>query len=266
MGFFSPSSSYHEVPGLSQFLSPLQGFQPGLGKSGRVAKNLLGDLQSGNYEGLAGSFLSPIKDQFAVNQRENDRSLNMGANALYQGSQPGLMAAIGNEGRLKNQEGLGMSLASAIPGLYGQASNAFQSAYNTKQGLTLDAMRAALEGKIGGNKLVTNPSMWSSITGGLKDLMQGAGSLAGGFGMGGSGGGGCWIAEAVYGIDDPRTHFLRWWLNTVWAHESIVGFIFMALYLRIGQRVARVVKRNNLVRWVARFVFDGLLTKATGKL
>ena len=199
MSFFGTGASYKEVPGLSQYLSPLQNFDPGLGFAGRQAKGVLKHMGQGDYEGLASSFLSPIKDQYAVNQRENERDLSMGANAFQQGAQPGLMATIGNESRLKNQEGLGMSLASAIPQLYGQMSNTFGQARQTRIGSQLQGLQSALQGKLGGNQLVTSPSIFSQLASGA----QAAGSLAGGFGLGKQP---CWIAEALYGVEIGRAH------------------------------------------------------------
>jgi len=266
MGFFSPSASYKEIPGLGQQLGPLQNFgsQFDLGAADygqRQAKGLMKQMGQGNYEGLAGTFLSPIRDSYAVSQREGERSNMMGANALQQGAQPALMAAIGQEGRLKNQEGLGLALSNAVPQLYGQAQSAFGAGRQrqiSELGLDLDARKAALQGKIGGNQLVTGPSIFGSIMQGL----GGAAGMASGLGYQPFKQG-CWIAEACYGVDDPRTHFLRYWLNNVWAVQSPIGFMFMWLYLRVGQRVARMVKRNRIAKAVARFVFDALLDKAT---
>jgi hypothetical protein len=72
----------------------------------------------------------------------------------------------------------------------------------------------------------------------------------------------CWIAEALFGADDPRTHLLRFWINQVWARESILGCIFAYLYSRFGERLARVVKRNRALRGLALIVFRRLLKKA----
>lgn len=51
--------------------------------------------------------------------------------------------------------------------------------------------------------------------------------------------GGCWIAESIYGVDDYRTHIMRFWLNNVWAKQSKIGSLVMKLYLKFGQRIAK---------------------------
>lgn len=183
MGFFTPS--YKQVGGLDSYLSPLSGFgqQYDLGAADfgqRQAKGLLKQLGQGNYDNLLGSYLSPLRDQAQVNQRENERDLQMGANAFQQGAQPGLMAALGNESRLKTQEQLGMQLASAVPQLYGAAQGAFNAGRGrqiSEMGLDEQAREAALRGKIGGNQMT--PSIFSST---ILPLLQSAGGIMGGLG------------------------------------------------------------------------------------
>jgi hypothetical protein len=47
----------------------------------------------------------------------------------------------------------------------------------------------------------------------------------------------CWIAERIYGFDDPRTFLLRLWLNGPF-QQRWYGRLTMALYRRFGQWVA----------------------------
>jgi len=86
-------------------------------------------------------------------------------------------------------------------------------------------------------------------------LGQAAGNESGFFG--------CWIAEAIYGVDDSRTHQLRYWLNFVWAKESIIGRYTMKLYRLVGRQVAAVVKRNSFVRGCFKPIFDFALSCAS---
>lgn len=72
---------------------------------------------------------------------------------------------------------------------------------------------------------------------------------------------GCWIAEAIYGTDDPRTHVVRAWLNTEFAVRPI-GRIVMNAYWKFGQRVAAVVRRSNILKAVFRPLFDRALSEA----
>lgn len=72
---------------------------------------------------------------------------------------------------------------------------------------------------------------------------------------------GCWIAEAIYGVDDPRTWLLRSWLNGPFA-ETRIGSAVMALYMVIGRPVARIARRSMTVRAVLRPLFDAALRRA----
>jgi hypothetical protein len=71
----------------------------------------------------------------------------------------------------------------------------------------------------------------------------------------------CWIAEAVYGVDDWRTHVVRAWLSGPF-RETSIGSLVMALYLKFGQRVAAVVRRSSLMRMAFKPLFDLALRKA----
>lgn len=73
---------------------------------------------------------------------------------------------------------------------------------------------------------------------------------------------GCWIAEAVYGVDDPRTHIVRAWLNGPF-RETRAGNLIMDLYLAIGKPVAWAVRRSSLLRRLFRPLFNLALAKAT---
>ena len=73
---------------------------------------------------------------------------------------------------------------------------------------------------------------------------------------------GCWIAEAIYGVDDPRTHTVRAWLNGPF-RETVVGSLVMDLYLTVGQQVAWVARRSSTLRAILKPLFDVALRKAT---
>nr|UXE44939.1 hypothetical protein Hi04_10k_c3996_00014 [uncultured bacterium] len=94
----------------------------------------------------------------------------------------------------------------------------------------------------------------------VKDLVQGNS------GHGSDGGGGahsksCWIAEALYGVSDPRTHLLRAWLTLIY-DERRPGWMFVALYRRFGRRTASLIERGLLPRLVFQPLFDALVEKA----
>ena len=71
----------------------------------------------------------------------------------------------------------------------------------------------------------------------------------------------CWIAEALYGVEDPRTLTLRWWLTSVYDGRQR-GWMFVALYRRIGRRVAASIRAGRLPRRALLPLFDVLAEKA----
>lgn len=71
----------------------------------------------------------------------------------------------------------------------------------------------------------------------------------------------CWVAEAIYGIDDPRTHLVRAWINGPF-RETAVGNAVRGLYLAIGQQVAWAARRSSLLRAALKPLFDAALRKA----
>lgn len=101
------------------------------------------------------------------------------------------------------------------------------------------------------------PSIFGQMAGGLGGLMGGIGAM-------GSGGiFGCWIAEAIYGVDDIRTHLVRSWLNGAFK-RSLMGVLIMKVYLLLGRRVASLVKKHALLKRALRPVFNLALRKAIG--
>ena len=70
--------------------------------------------------------------------------------------------------------------------------------------------------------------------------------------------GGCWVAEAVYGSGDLRTHLLRKYLNGEFK-QTLKGKIIMFFYLRIGKFVAFLVNRSNKLKKFFKFFFDQAL-------
>lgn len=73
---------------------------------------------------------------------------------------------------------------------------------------------------------------------------------------------GCWIAEAIYGIDDPRTHLVRAWLNGPF-RETKIGNAVMSVYLAIGRQIAWMARRSSMLRAALKPLFDAALRKAT---
>lgn len=70
---------------------------------------------------------------------------------------------------------------------------------------------------------------------------------------------GCWIAQAVYGEHDIRTHIVRQWLNAEYARTKI-GSVVMKAYRKIGRQIAPFVR--GPVRWALKPLFDIALREA----
>lgn len=48
----------------------------------------------------------------------------------------------------------------------------------------------------------------------------------------------CWIAEALYGVDAPRTQLVRAWLSECYERREPWSLVVVPLYHRFGQRTA----------------------------
>lgn len=97
----------------------------------------------------------------------------------------------------------------------------------------------------------------------VKDVIQGGGGMmsdATGTPPGGMSKP-CWVAEELYGVQDPRTLLLRAWLMLAY-DERRRGWVFIALYQRFGREAANLIRRGCLPRGVFRRAFDVLVDKA----
>lgn len=179
-------------PGM-QGVSNLENFaaHQSLGKAGKQAKGLMREMGSGDYSGIAGSMLAPIHDQYAAQGREQERNALMGANAMYAGSQPALMAGLQNESRAKMAEGEGLAYGQAIPQLWSQAGSQYQNALNSARSGELSALQSAMQGRLGSNQFITQPgwldrvSQVAGVAGQIGGLAMGIPGLGGRMGSGG---------------------------------------------------------------------------------
>jgi hypothetical protein len=71
----------------------------------------------------------------------------------------------------------------------------------------------------------------------------------------------CWIAEAIYGVDDLRTHIIRAWLTGPF-ERTLLGGAAMWLYRKFGRAVAYAVERSAFLRWLLKPIFDIALSRA----
>jgi hypothetical protein len=102
------------------------------------------------------------------------------------------------------------------------------------------------------------------LYGHVKDIIQGGGgrrSDATGKPPGGRSKAFCWVAEAVYGVDDARTLLLRAWLSRVY-DEKRPAWPLIALYKRFGRAAANLIRRGYLSRGMFRLLFDALVRRA----
>ena len=93
----------------------------------------------------------------------------------------------------------------------------------------------------------------------VKDIVQG--STGGGNDGSGTHSKSCWIAEALYGPHDPRTHLLRAWVTVVY-DERRPGWMFVGLYRVFGRSAAALITRGILPRVLFQPLFDTLVEKA----
>lgn len=82
----------------------------------------------------------------------------------------------------------------------------------------------------------------------------------GGGGNGNDGGGihtkACWIAEALYGVDAPRTQLMRSWLNDCYEQRAPWSLVVLPLYRRFGQRTALFLHSFPVFKNLFRPLFD----------
>jgi hypothetical protein len=67
---------------------------------------------------------------------------------------------------------------------------------------------------------------------------------------------GCWIAEALYGIDAPRTQLVRAWLTECYERREPWSLVVVPLYCRFGQRVAAFLRSWPVFKNVFLPLFD----------
>lgn len=89
----------------------------------------------------------------------------------------------------------------------------------------------------------------------------GAGGTVGAATMGKPPKPGCWIAEAIFGFDDPRTLLLRHWLNTEFT-KQLIGRLVMRVYVAVGRQTAWAVRRSGALRMIFKPLFERALVKA----
>ena len=72
----------------------------------------------------------------------------------------------------------------------------------------------------------------------------------------------CWIAEAIYGVDAPRTQLVRAWLSECYEQGQPWSLIVVPLYRRFGQGIAAFLRRYPAFKSLFRPLFDLGVTRA----
>ena len=78
----------------------------------------------------------------------------------------------------------------------------------------------------------------------------------------------CWIAAVVFEenfFTGPRVSLVRSWLVNDFEPSGFGAKLIMGLYRKYGQRVARVVERNSVLKRGFRKLFDKALARAEAK-
>jgi hypothetical protein len=73
---------------------------------------------------------------------------------------------------------------------------------------------------------------------------------------------GCWVAEALYGVDDSRTLLVRAWLIKIYT-ERRRGRWLVGFYRRVGPTVADLIRAGYVPRRALLPLFDFLTGKAS---
>jgi hypothetical protein len=202
-------------------------------------------LRTSNMQGAGGSEAAAV-GQGAL---QAARTRNAGA------APSAIASGIRGAGENLSQANLDTNLANQKTKLAQQTSaeNGLGSLYGT----TLNAGNTALSDVaplVNANTNAINSSYdWASS---LLDPALSAGATVGAAALKN-----CWIAEAIYGADDPRTHLLRFWLNGPFA-KSLTGAAVMAVYRAVGRPVAWMTSRSALVRTALTPLFDAALQRA----
>ncbi|HEY6250808.1 MAG TPA: hypothetical protein VI685_12680 [Candidatus Angelobacter sp.] len=138
------------------------------------------------------------------------------------------------ENGMETQEGM----LAQIPGMYGGEYSSSVGGAGTAGGNAVNAAKT--------------PGFWDTF---LPALAGAGGQVGAGFAKS------CWIAEAIYGVGDARTHLVRAWLNTEFK-KSLLGRLVMALYFRFGRSAAALVQKHEWLKAAFKPLFDKALQMA----
>jgi len=247
MGFFSggsttsTSDSYSGLRGTGQFKGLTKGLGSGFQTGLDFATNRLQDTnpfgldrstgltapQMAGFNKLASNLFSQFSGSGAARGMLSPENVGaIGGSALTQAA-PQLLQQI-----FQNQV--------ATEGAVGDRFGALRGLLDTGTGLAGSETHSTSTTK-GPNLLGQAVSGWASPQG-WGSFLSGVGSITN------SGGGAvCWIAEALFGKSDLRTHCARWYVMNILT-QSFVGRLFYKWYLKNGERVAKRVPTSPLLQ------------------
>lgn len=166
----------------------------GIGRSGKLNKKLMNQMYEGDYSGLAGGLLSPLKTAHDTEARRRTRQGLMSGNAMYAGTQPALMRNIENEAAAEADTQYGNNLSNALPGLWGQVNTGYQNALGSQRGFQQGALQGAMQGSLQANQYRDKPGWLGQVTGAIGGI---GGAMMGIPRLGGFGGGFNWNNQGL---------------------------------------------------------------------
>jgi hypothetical protein len=95
----------------------------------------------------------------------------------------------------------------------------------------------------------------------VKDIVQGGGGSQNDPGTHNASKAPCWIAEALYGVDAPRTLLVRAWLAEAYDRKCRGSFL-IGLYARYGRTIAALIRSGRVPGRLFVPLFDYLVVRA----
>lgn len=140
MGFFQGRTNFQKIPGADDMGNRYRQYGQGqtLGMGGKIAKQGLKQMSlgggAGGYDtGIVGNLLAPLRDQYSTMQRDVGRGYGLGSMGLTGASNPAQVARLQQLAQDKVGESMGHAYAEAVPNIFGQLSNTFQNAQDSRR-------------------------------------------------------------------------------------------------------------------------------------
>jgi len=232
------------LPGTQTSIDETNAYKPRMSKPMKQLRNALVRGDDVSNMGL----FSSLRQNEAADLSDIDSEAGYGASALYgaaSGDNALQMRAMTDRAKENRRAQTGGQYVNALQGALGMTEQAYQNKQAAEQWKqnTLNGLRGQVYDR-------------SRQGGGLLgSLVSGAAQVGAGFATK------CWVVRAIYGDTDPRVAILRFYIF-YGGWNGIIARTFASLYLRFGERVAKVVKRNRAVRATMRILFDYLLRRA----